>query len=131
MQLNRDASAIQAELKNPGNFAGVGITNTSNSEDGITVNSIIIELTNGQDLPADLNAFAKTKAKILADAVINKNDFASIEVKIISQSTSGMVTSSSSRTFDFSFADLAPENSEPIDSLHTDSVQTLDSSSLQ
>jgi hypothetical protein len=130
MQLNKDMAVVQEELKNPGNFSGVGITNNTNNSNGIVINSITVTLTNGKDLPADLNEFAKEKAKLLADAIINKGDYASIEVIIKSESSNGIVSTSTSRTFDFSFEDLKPAEPEKADSLHADSIIS-DSSSLQ
>jgi hypothetical protein len=125
MQMKEDFFGIQAKLTSPENFEQTGISNTSNTRNGVTVNSIEINLLNGKNLPRhpdSLQAIAKRKAKIVADEIGNPEDYANITVNIKTESKSGLISKSTRRSFSFSFAELKTDSVPSIDSLPQDSV---------
>jgi hypothetical protein len=126
LKLKKDFLSLQSELKNPGGFESVGITNNSNTRNGTTRNTIELNLVNGKELPADenaLNTLIKSKAKIIADQLENKKDYLYIKVKLESNSQNGIVSKSITRDFTFYFDELEEENPAQPDSLKADSVQ--------
>jgi len=128
MSLKKNTSEIIAELKTPGDFEDVNINNNVNSTNGVTNYSISVQLTNGKNLPRgqELREMAKEKAAVLLKYIANKSDYNTIEIEFVSAKKAGVVSTSTSQSFDFS-----PNELTVSDSLQKDSAVIKDSAAIR
>lgn len=125
IQLKHDFSFLQEKLKSPGEFESVGLSSNSNTTNGVNVNSITVTLLNGKNIPSNpdsLKSFAMGKAKIVADDIINPDNYASLTIDIKSEKKSGMITTTYNNPFSFSFKELEEFRPE-TDSIYSDSIR--------
>ena len=125
MELKEDFQKVQADLRSPEQFENVSLGTNSSTTNGNTVNSLNITRTNAKDPieAADGRNIALQKAKILYAALKDPDDFTSINVSIVRETT-GVVSTNRQLSFSFYMRELgAPaSDSVPADSLSKDSI---------
>jgi hypothetical protein len=131
IKFNRDETDVKSEIQKEGAFKTVEFSSNVyfKGKSTATTNVLAIILKQGTDLPKEINRpdeklklFARTKAKIVADALENKNEFDAIEVHFIIETKSGVVTTTTDRNFTFSLHELESENNSSTDTIRKDSL---------
>jgi hypothetical protein len=126
IKFNRDKAEVKRDLQKHGDFEAVEFSSNTyfKGKSTATTNSLAVILKGGKNLPDETNGpnekmkiLAELKARIIADALQNKNDFDSIEIHFIIETKSGLVTTTTDRNFTFTIKELELEWYRPNDSL--------------
>lgn len=104
-KFKRDFTAIQQDLVKQGDFESASLMAHANSTPGESTLGLTIDLVNGKNVPADhkeQNELARNAARIVAKDLQNPGDYDWLEVEIVRQSNSGLVTQTFKQSFRFS-----------------------------
>jgi len=108
-KFQKDAKEVINELKSLKDFEDAGIKWSASSFDNKTTNILIVQLLNGKDLSdnnEDLRNLGKEAMQIVNSSIENEKDYDKFRVVFVQKSSTGPVSTSFTRPFEYSLDDL-------------------------
>lgn len=108
-KFQKDAKEVINELKSLKDFEDAGIKWSASSFDNKTTNILIVQLLNGKDLSdnnEDLRNLGKEAMQIVNNSIENEKDYDKFRVVFVQKSSTGPVSTSFTRSFEYSLDDL-------------------------
>ena len=108
-KFQKDTKEVINELKSLKDFEEAEIKWSASSLDNKTTNILIVHLLNGKDLTdneADLRDLGKEAIKIVISSIENEKDYDKFQVVFIQKASTGLVTTSFTRPFEYSLDEL-------------------------
>lgn len=108
-KFQKDSKDVINELKSLKDFEDAGIKWSARSFDNKTTNVLTIQLLNGKDLSdneAELRDLGKEAMQIVNSSIKNEKDYDRFQVVFVQKASTGLVTTSFTRPFEYSLDDL-------------------------
>lgn len=108
-KFQKDTKEVINELKSLKDFEDAGIKWSARSFDNKTTNILIVELLNGKGLSDNqdqLRDLGKKALQVVNNAIENEKDYDKFQVVFIQKASTGLLTTSFTRPFEYSLDEL-------------------------